>query len=176
MSKVYLIADLHLDHKKILDFSGDLRGGSTVEEHDNWVINQINSTVKKRDTLYILGDVAMSAEGLERITEIPCRKHLIMGNHDTQPMEEYLRVFDTVRAYVKYKKFWLSHMPVHSFDFDYRVRGNLHGHLHHRTIESQQDPQWWKYHNVSVEQSYGIPVAFEDILKMHEKRESMYDE
>jgi calcineurin-like phosphoesterase family protein len=170
MSKVYFLSDLHLDHKNILDFSGPLRGGNTVEEHDDWIISQINSVVKKRDTLYLLGDVAMSQKGLNRILEIPCKKHLIMGNHDTEPMLDYLRVFDTVRAYTKYKGFWISHMPVSNFDFDYRVRGNVHGHTHFKTVSYEHDPKhWWRYINVSVERSYGLPVTFESLFARFEQ-------
>lgn len=46
---VYFISDLHLSHKRILEFSGQYRDwASTVEEHDEILIDRINSVVSKR--------------------------------------------------------------------------------------------------------------------------------
>lgn len=166
-----------MDHKNILNFASEWRDGETVSEHDDWIIDTINSVVTKRDTLWLLGDVAFSLEGLLRLKEVPCSKRLILGNHDQEHMAAYLDIFDWVGAYTKYKGYWLSHIPVHAFDFDYRVKGNIHGHLHNRRITSEHDDRWYRYYNVSVEQSYGKPVPFHsiekhmvDLAKAHEEK------
>ena len=37
MNNEFFIGDLHLGHKKILDFSPQ-RGGTNVDEHNEWII------------------------------------------------------------------------------------------------------------------------------------------
>ena len=89
MSKVFFISDLHLGHKNILSFAGDYRGGDTVEEHDEWIVDQWNSVVGKRDVVYVLGDVAFTREGLAKCNRLVGNKKLILRNHDNFPLEEY---------------------------------------------------------------------------------------
>lgn len=158
MSNVYFISDLHLGHKNILKFSGDLRGGTTVEEHDEWLVNQINSRVTKRDTLYLLGDHAMTLDGFSKLLELNGNIKLVMGNHDDKwKYEHYARVGEVIIYQpVKYKKLWLTHCPMHESELYGRI--NVHGHIHQKVIN---DP---RYVNVCVEQNYGIPVSYNEIL------------
>jgi calcineurin-like phosphoesterase family protein len=55
MSIVRFIADLHLSHENM----AKRRGFSTIEEHDEHIIEKWNSVVHKRDITYILGDITM---------------------------------------------------------------------------------------------------------------------
>ena len=64
MSKVYFAGDLHLSHKNICNFR---KGYSSVEEHDAIIMDNILSTVNKRDKLYLMGDIAFSFEALALI-------------------------------------------------------------------------------------------------------------
>ena len=154
MSKVYFFSDLHLGHKRILEFSGDYRGGGTIDEHDTWVINQINSVVNKRDTLWLLGDLAFTREALYRLSEIKGYKKIILGNHDGFPIEEYMKFGRVYPGIVKYNKHWLSHAPVHPTE----LRGcpNIHGHVHHNTLPDN------RYYNVSVE-NYKVPMTIQQL-------------
>lgn len=162
MSRVLFIGDLHLSHEGALKWASKYREGNNVDEMNLWLIDQWNSVVKDRDLVWVLGDVAWGSDALQLIHAMNGRKKLCLGNHDTMPLKCYERVFEEVVAYRKYKGFWLSHMPVHSYDMDNcRVKGSIHGHLHQNIIE---DP---RYHNVSVEQCNGVPILFEDILAKH---------
>lgn len=58
----YFISDLHFGHRNILRF--DCRPFSTIEEHDEYLINQWNDTVGADDDVWILGDISWYA-GLE---------------------------------------------------------------------------------------------------------------
>lgn len=148
-------ADLHLGHKKILQFAGDYRGGTTVEEHDDWVVDSWNGTVGKRDPVYILGDVAFSREGLERVRELQGQKFLIQGNHDLFSLEAYQDVGLKVIGFRKYKGFWLSHAPIHPDE----LRGckNIHGHVHQNTLADD------RYINVSLEAIGGKPISIHEL-------------
>lgn len=59
MSKVYFTSDWHLGHKAILKYRSEF---SSVEEHNNLFVENFNKTVKKRDTVYFLGDICFADE------------------------------------------------------------------------------------------------------------------
>lgn len=149
--RVYVISDLHLGHKKILDFSNEFRSGATVDEHDSWIIDQWNSVITERDTVYVLGDVAFSREALKKCLLLRGNKKLITGNHDVYKMHEYSEAgFEVIRGLVRYKGFWLSHAPIHPLEL--RGLHNIHGHLHDRVIDDD------RYVNVCVERLGGKPT------------------
>lgn len=155
MSRVFMISDLHLGHKAVLKFSKE-RTGETIEEHDEWLRDQWNSVVYKRDLVYVLGDVAMSRDALKMIAEMNGQKTLIMGNHDKYPVQEYLEYFERIRPSPwSYKGFWLSHCPIHPLEL--RGRGNIHGHVHSNPIPDS------RYVSVCVEALDGIPKLFTEI-------------
>lgn len=157
MGRILFSSDLHLGHANILKFSRNSREGRDIVEHDHWVIEQLASNTTKEDTLWLLGDICMDKDPrrLSLMNAIPAKKHLIMGNHDQFPIQEYLKYFQTVRAVVSFKGFWISHMPMHQQEL-YGKR-NIHGHVHNNSIRSHQ------YINVCTETNNGVPVDFEDI-------------
>lgn len=140
---VFFVSDLHLGHKRILEFTADVpgafRGGSTPEEHDEWVIERcLSVSPNKRTVWYILGDVAMDPTRLELVDRLPGRKHLVAGNHDEYKTELYLEHFESVIGGIKRYGFWLTHMPLHEAEL--RGRSNVHGHMHHN--ELAEDPRY----------------------------------
>lgn len=164
MSRVLFISDLHIGHKNILNFSGGLRQGTTIEEHDKWLLNSISSAVTKRDILYILGDLTWTEEeGLERIGQLPGRKFLVRGNHDERfNAADLLSVFDDVFGLVKYKGAWLSHAPIHPDEL--RGKINIHGHVHNNSIRNGDSGVDHRYVNVCVEALDGTPISYQHIV------------
>lgn len=164
MSKVFHIGDPHLGHKNILECSGGLRGGSTPKEHDDWFIDQWNSKVTKRDTVWVHGDVVFDRAVFPRLAELKGYKRLLLGNHDRFRVEEYLKYFNTIHGLVRYKGYWLSHAPIHPD----HLRGlkNIHAHLHKYVVRcggyGLPDK---RYINVSVEQLNGIPVSRDELME-----------
>lgn len=152
---VFFISDLHLGHKTILKFSGEFRGGTTVEEHNEWIVSQWNSRVGKSDIVYVLGDVAFGHENLKYLDRMKGQKFLIRGNHDSGDLSVFRPYFTNVYGIVKYKGFWLSHAPIHPDEL--RGKVNVHGHVHQKTIP---DP---RYINVCVEALGGIPISLEEL-------------
>lgn len=153
---LFFIADLHLGHKKIDEFAREHRQKEPGIDHDEWVIDRWNSVVRKKDTVIILGDLAFTSEGLDKVYKLRGFKKLVPGNHDRMPMSSYSnRGIKVLPGLLKYKGVWLSHAPIHPESL--RDLPNVHGHLHHHVLE---DP---RYLNVSVEQSMGIPVSLEEV-------------
>lgn len=78
---IFFVADTHFLHPKIVDICNR---PTTIEEHDLWLIDRINSKVGKKDMLYILGDVSMGdkIKTEKLLDKINGNKILILGNHD----------------------------------------------------------------------------------------------
>lgn len=150
---VFFISDLHFGHNHIHKF-GHRPWAESPELHDLTLVDRINDTVKKRDKLYILGDVAWSAKGAEALADIRCQNiEVVWGNHD---MPRYVLPYvQKSRGFFKYKDFWVSHCPIHPNEL--RGLKNIHGHVHHNIVEDS------RYISVCVDSCDGYPVAFDDI-------------
>jgi calcineurin-like phosphoesterase family protein len=137
MSTVRFIADLHLSHINMALH----RGFSTVEEHDEHIIEKWNSTVHKRDVTYILGDITMEKSSpyhmIDRLNGI---KHVVLGNHDRQQdVKKLLEHVNSVAGMVQYKGVMLTHCPIHPMELDYRFNRNIHGHIHEKQVMKMLD-------------------------------------
>jgi calcineurin-like phosphoesterase family protein len=142
MSKIYVISDLHFSHHNM----AIKRGFSTIEEHDEFIIDRWNQVVNKRDTVWILWDITMEKATpyylLDRLKGI---KKVVLGNHDQpQHVKALLKHVNCVCGMIKYKGFILSHAPIHESEV-WRFYLNIHGHVHENTLD---DP---RYLNVSCE-------------------------
>ena len=156
MTQSYFAGDLHLDHRNIVKYRPKF---SSVEEHNEVVMDNIRSVDTKRDTLYLPGDNAFSVEALSLIKELPCRKIAILGNHCTERVKFHhlVDVYDNIHSALVYKGFWLTHIPVHPSCIDMK-RGNIHAHLHDLFIN---DP---KYICVSIDHNNYKPFTLNQIL------------
>lgn len=161
-SRVFAIADLHLGHKKVIEFESEYRPFKTIEEHDEFLIDSINSKVTKRDVLWMLGDVAFGKSALEKVALINGTKKLVMGNHDKYPAQEYLKYFSQIFGAVKYRDCILTHIPIHPNQFG-RYKFNIHGHLHHEALK-------YRYICVSVEQTGLAPILFDELIYLAETK------
>lgn len=144
MSNVFFIGDTHFQHHGLLTKFKTRLQFSNIDEHDEYIVDKINSIVyKKHDILWHLGDVAMGSDPaiLEKtIGRIKCRKFLILGNHDHFHISEYVKYFEKIYGFIRYKKYWLSHAPIHPQEFYKRV-ANIHGHIH-GVNKSVSDPRY----------------------------------
>jgi len=148
MSNVLFVADLHLGHKTASRQAaecGKYRGGPSVEEHDEWVIDTcLAAGPTKRTVWWLLGDVAMEVANLALLDRLPGRKMLVLGNHDRFDSQVYLKHVERLEGIVKKYGFWLSHAPIHPDEL--RGKPNIHGHCHRGLVDSQG-----RYLNVAIE-------------------------
>lgn len=164
MAEIFFISDLHLGHAKILEFeSSRMELGKTVEEHNEAIVDNINSVVRPKDTLWVLGDVVFGRENFSYLKRMNGHKKLVLGNHDQYPTDVYSRYFNTIKGAVKLDDFILTHIPIHETQ-KFRFKGNIHGHLHSKVLP---DPF---YFNVSCEVLKYKPIPFQTI-KDHYARE-----
>lgn len=81
---VFVTSDTHFRHNNILTL-GDGRPFSSIEEHDETIINNWNSVVSDDDIVIHLGDAVMGPreQNLPVIDRLNGRIILVPGNHDT---------------------------------------------------------------------------------------------
>lgn len=159
MSRVFHISDAHFGHKNILNFRKIF---SSIEEHDETIMQNILSSCGKRDTLWMHGDMFFTGESINKLEEI-CKYvghvRLILGNHDVERMssdrrrmglEKILSTGAGVFSLATKGGFWLTHAPIHPDE----LRGKFccHGHVHDATLSD------YRYINVSCENINYKPV------------------
>lgn len=151
-------SDLHLGHRAICKY----RPFNTAEEHHETVFENFASNINKRDSVFLLGDVAFTKDWLFRLKEIQCaKKTLIIGNHDTERevgIKDLAEVFDEVSGLMSRNGTWFSHCPIHPDE----MRGkkfNLHGHTHQYCIDDS------RYINVCVEHTDYKPTSFQELMR-----------
>lgn len=136
----YISADLHKGHSNILKFQEKTRPFATIEEHDNFIRNEINKKCSPDDTLYILGDVAFGniTDAIRWLKSLVPKLFLVAGNHDQKFLmtEEFRNCFVKVCDYheIKIDKtlVCMSHYPFEEWNKSHRGSIMLHGHCHGR--------------------------------------------
>jgi len=152
MSRIMLAGDLHFGHKGISRF----RDMGEEEQHRETIIRNFNESLGKRDSLYLLGDIAFSEDMIEQIARIKCGyKFLILGNHDCKNIAKWMTVVNNIFGITKHKGAWLSHAPIHPAEL--RGKINIHGHVHNATLADT------RYFNVSLENINYRPIHLEEI-------------
>lgn len=185
MSQRFIIGDLHIGHKSIHTFRkrGVSRGGGILEFTENSIENSYTggsylsaeghwecafegiSRVGKRDILFLMGDIVLDKQYLERMKKVPCRnKVLILGNHDIGDgrqicMQDLMGTYDKIYSLHKYKSFWLSHVPIHPDEL--RGKKCIHGHTHPYLMLDKNGEVDKNYINVCVEYTGYTPIKWE---------------
>lgn len=171
MCTVRFIADYHFGHETC---ATKFRGFKNAFEMNEHIVNEHNKIVRKKDLTYILGDITMETDKWYfYLDQMNGRKKVILGNHDKMKnIPELLKYVEEVGAIVKYKDIFLTHVPVHPQELEYRVSKNIHGHLHEynvtksiiegtrNTLDNEKDE---RYFNVSCEQVNYQPKTLEEL-------------
>lgn len=111
--QIWFTSDLHMFHKNILKHCParqaicGAKDENDVEAWDKWLIEKWNSTIGKKDLVYILGDFAFgSPESVKKLLgKLNGKKFLILGNHDksSEHLDNYF-VQITQQKLVTFKK------------------------------------------------------------------------
>lgn len=140
----YYISDQHFFHNSLI-LSMDNRPFSSVDEMNEYMINQWNSVVKKNDEVVILGDLSIEKwEKTKPIVEaLKGKKYLITGNHDKYVKDKTFdqSLFKWVGPYLELKdnnrKVVLCHYPIMCYNGQYHLSKHdnaktymLYGHVH----------------------------------------------
>lgn len=193
--KVFITSDTHYGHKNIcrgvtawrlpdgsipIDQTRDFK---TIEEMNETLINNINSTVGEDDVLIHLGDWSFGGfENIQKFRDrILCKEiHLILGNHDHHIENDrggchglFTSVNHYTRLQYKYKTFVLCHFPIVSWDGLNKGNIHLHGHVH---LPTNLRFGKGKKMDVGVDghPEFGV-YDMDDVIRLMEKREILSD-
>ncbi|MFW3387953.1 UNVERIFIED_CONTAM: metallophosphoesterase, partial [Kocuria sp. CPCC 205274] len=136
MAEVYFLGDTHFGHHNILKYRPEFK---TIKEHDDFIINNINKVVTKRDKLILTGDICFNRESMDCLRRIRCPAiHVLLGNHDDYNLDFRKEVNGVcwVSGDFKYKEFWVSHIPLHPEEL--RGKFNIHAHMHRSTLKDKK--------------------------------------
>lgn len=151
----WVIADLHLGHRNILEYEpcrrDILQELDTIHHMNSYLIHEWNSVVKDNDTVLLLGDVSLCGADrtIELVNQLKGHKILVRGNHDkSRSIMFWKRLFvDVYDCPLKIGEFIYSHEPVSlSYLEENNANLNIHGHIHSKYIDN------FRYKCVSVEQ------------------------
>lgn len=166
MAEVYFISDLHLGHRKIVQFSPNrFEPDISIDTHDELIVDNWNQVVTKRDLVWVLGDVCFDSKKLHMLDRLQGTKRLVIGNHDQFDLEVYQKYFASIHGFVKYKEFWLSHAPIHPAEL--RGKINIHGHVHNASIRDHYHQLDKRYINVCVEAVRARPISLTKIREVY---------
>ena len=173
MGELFFTSDTHLQHNQ--GFLYEPRGFSSIEEHDETIVENWNKVVKPEDRVIHLGDIMLNnnEKGIEYIKRLNGEICIVWGNHDTDARKELLSALPNVivlgYAHVfKYKKFsiYLSHYPTLTANYDDKHLSqhviNLHGHTHQQAnFLYPNNP--FMYH-VGVDSHNCTPVHIDEVM------------
>lgn len=176
--RTWVYSDPHFYHTNICKFTKEdgskLRPWDDAEKMTEDMITWYNEMVHPEDRVYILGDVAFTAENMKKsVGRMNGRKVLVPGNHEPPKMRKYFDLFDDVRGYVAKKGFIMSHIPLHPMSMG-RWQLNIHGHTHSNTMKTivnvkgdyiQTQTEDERYYCACVERTNFRPILLDDILK-----------
>ena len=141
MRSIWFSADQHHGHKSMAANKwDDINRPTTKDEHDQWLVDQINSRVKRKDKLYLIGDVSLATrkEAEKFLHKLNGHKTLIYGNHDkniknTHVISEktWIKDFTFSRPGIDIA-IALCHYPMVTWNRKVHGAWHLYGHVHGR--------------------------------------------
>lgn len=167
---IYYTSDLHLGHKNIIEYED--RPFKDIYEMNIGLIKNWNDTVKPKDEVYILGDLAFVGNPLpldilmNYIKQLNGKIHLIRGNHDTWVDKKGFnpRLFESIDYYKEIKDtgkdIILCHYPIEDWNGMNYGSIHLHGHLHSNPTELYRENRF----NVGVDNWNYKPVSLKEVL------------
>lgn len=185
MSQTWFRSDDHIGHLNILRY--DARPFSTIEEHDEALINNHNALVNKNDIVWFLGDVLFVRDKTDdALTAIIKRfnghKHLILGNHDNRFRGHrfgfgFGSIQDVKDLSINGQRIFLSHYSHRVWPGKNKGAAMLYGHSHGNLPEDGSlsfdvGVNSWDYKPVSLEQ---VQEKIRKILYSHSPKPAIID-
>lgn len=172
--RILYISDLHLFHGRMIELCG--RPFADCEEMNRAIISNWIVKVRKEDTVYILGDVAMyhAEETADILKSLPGRKILITGNHDKHNLEkvDFRKAFSKIMLYAEIRdngrKVVLFHYPIEEWDGYFRGFYHLYGQVHDKDADIKQHERKF---NVSADVIGFEPKTLDELIELRHKTE-----
>ena len=171
---VWFISDLHLNHANIIKY--DNLDFSSIEEHDETIVNNWNKLVKPDDLVFHLGDFCFGGSDTVKkfINRLNGQKVFIKGNHE-KPLCNYLksaglRWYDYLEIKVldedlprKWQDICLFHYPIYEFNKGHHGSWMIHGHCHGNCEWSQNSN--YKIMDVGANVIGFKPISYKELKR-----------
>lgn len=130
LAKTFFTSDQHFGHYNIIKLAK--RPHPSVEEMDDYMIEEWNKVVEPQDTVYHLGDFAWKAEnGRKALSKLNGFIHLIEGNHELSSLySQFQSVSQYTEVIINNQLIVLFHYPIRSWNGIFKGSWHLHGHTH----------------------------------------------
>ena len=179
---IYYTADLHIGHANIIRHCQ--RPFSSVEEMNQVLLQNWNTTVHRDDTIYILGDLFFrnSVPAEEYLQQMKGKKRLIVGNHDSSWMKkvELGKYFESVSHMEEITDgghhLTLCHYPMMSWSGCNRGSFLVYGHIHNNRNDTYC-PLLSKSElslNAGVDINDFRPVTLQELIKNNADYKELY--
>lgn len=159
--QIFFIGDLHLDHANIIKYCN--RPFESVDEMNNFIVNNWNKTVRRNDIVYFLGDLAFGRGSRKTdywLNKLSGNIVFIRGRHDRP---RGIKFYDSLILNYESQRFLLVHDPK---DVPSNWEGwVIHGHTHNNMPEYPLVNKKNRTINVSVELIKYKPILLEELLK-----------
>jgi calcineurin-like phosphoesterase family protein len=172
--KIWFYSDPHLDHDR--DFIVEKRGFKNIQEHNEMLIQNFNSSVKEGDEVYCAGDWAWRNR-LQFLNRFNGKFHFIKGNHDKGLFEEIKKSYKLLSFTEGYLDIFINkipiticHFPMTRWEKSHYGAWHLFGHIH-----SNWCPVNGKIINISIDACQNKPVSFEEITEYMKNRSDNED-
>lgn len=144
-----------------------------IDEFNEKLIERYNSAVDKNDLVYILGDIALNYNNIEKVNELISKlngdKILILGNHDKFIIQDkkfdrglFKEIVDYKEIKIGKKNIVLSHFPIARFNRQDVGGMHLYGHIHSTVLEHNIPHAY----NVGVDANDYKPVNINDFIDL----------
>lgn len=179
MSQVLFTSDTHFGHRNIIDFCD--RPWGSVEAMNEGLIERWNKVVKPEDTIYHLGDFAMTISDDEIraiLRRLNGTKIIILGNHDERTIARHSSEFkgdDLFRAVypgikeIKHQKKYIvmCHYSLEVWNRSHWGAYHLYGHSHGTLPEDSHRRSF----DVGVDPNGYFPVSFDEVVERMEAKD-----
>jgi calcineurin-like phosphoesterase family protein len=172
----FFISDTHFGHANLMKHYPDRNRFGTVEELDEWMIQEWNKKIGKKDKVYHIGD--FGSFNVEHSTRVVRRlngsKELVPGNHDKKHIktDAFAREWAAIHPYsykeisVEGQQIVLSHFPIWEWMQIHRGWWHVHGHVHGKPTGIPG-----KIIDAGVDGSGLLPRSFEEVKAYMDARE-----
>lgn len=186
-NKIFFTSDQHFSHQMPVD----KRGFNSIDEHDNFLIEQWNSVVKTGDRVYQLGDFLWSTceDPLGILKRLNGEIYLIKGNHDKdfpiiklEAIKRFVWIKDVFMLKIKNginipsTKIWLSHYRHENWPDAHHNSFHFFGHEHFGNACSHYTPRTDipRRYDVGADGNNFKPYSFEELVEIL-KKQGLYE-
>ena len=147
---IYYISDTHFRDQSIFDKCK--RPFESLQDMEETIIQNWNNRINDDDIVYVLGDLVKDdeASAIQIFNKLKGHKHLIVGNHDHQILEDIKssNLFETIKfidlIFDGNRKVCICHYPLMDW-MEFNRQGFLvYGHIHNKTAKNGKAYQLMK--------------------------------